>query len=129
MKNIFISHSWRYKDDYEIIFNWLKEELNFYDYSIPKHDNCGENLPNYKLKECIKNQIRYSSIVIIIGGMYASYSDWIDFEINTAHEMNKCIILIKPRGNERLPINAQSKADIIIGWNKNSLIKAIKECN
>jgi len=129
MKNIFISHSWRYHDDYETVFKWLKEELNFYDYSIPRHDNCGEKLPNSKLKECIENQIRYSSIVVIIGGMYASYSDWMDFEIDTAYEMGKCIILIKPWGNQRLPLNAQIKATKTVGWNKNSLISAIKECS
>jgi len=34
MTNIFISHSWRYKDEYETIHRWLKEELNFYDYRV-----------------------------------------------------------------------------------------------
>ena len=128
MKNIFISHSWRYQEDYKTIYKWLKEELYVYDYSIPEHDNCGENLTDYELKQCIKNQIRYSSIVIIIGRISASYSDWIKFEIDTAYEMGKCIILIKPWGHERLPLVGQSKANKIIGWNKYSLIKAIKEC-
>jgi len=128
MKNIFISHSWNYKQDYKTIFKWLKDGLNFYDYSIPKHDNCGEKLSEYNLKKCIENQIRYSSIVVIVGGMYVSYSDWIDFEIKTAYEMKKCIILIKPWGNERLPLSAQLYATKIINWNKKSLIEAIKEC-
>ena len=129
MKNIFISHSWRYQEEYKTIYQWLKEELSFYDYSIPMHDNCGEKLLNYKLKECIRTQIRYSSIVIIIGRIAASHSEWINFEINTAYEMGKCIILIKPWGHERLPDNAKRKADYIIGWNKSSLINAVKSCN
>lgn len=129
MKNIFISHSWRYQEEYKTIYQWLKEELSFYDYSIPMHDNCGENLPNYRLKECIENQIRYSSIVIIIGRIAASYSEWINFEIDTAYEMDKCIILIKPWGHERLPDNAKEKSNYLVNWNKNSLIKTIKKCN
>ena len=127
MKNIFISHSWRYPQDYETIYNWLKDGLKFYDYSIPKDDNCGEDLSEYQLKKCIENQIRYSSIVVIIGRIAASYSDWINFEIDTAYEMGKCIILIKPWGHERLPYSAQLMANEIVGWNKDSLIKAIKK--
>jgi len=84
-------------------------------------------LPNYKLRKCIKNQIRYSSIVIIIGRLATSYSEWINFEIDTAYDMNKYIILIKPWGNVNLPLNAQIKASKIINWNKNSLITTIKE--
>ena len=128
MKNIFISHSWRYKKDYETVFNWLKEELSFYDYSIPKHDNCGEKLSEYELKKCIENQIKYSSIVVIVGGMYASYSEWIEYEIKKAYEMGKCIILIKPWGNKKLPEIAKKYATKIVNWNKKSLIDAIKEC-
>jgi hypothetical protein len=127
MKNIFISHSWRY-DDYQTVYNWLKEELSFYDYSIPEHDNCGENLSEYELKKCIENQIKYSSIVVIIGRIAVSYSKWIEFEIDTAYKMGKCIILIKPWGNERLPENAKNKATEIIGWNKKSLVEAVKNC-
>lgn len=129
MKNIFISHSWRYQEEYKTIYQWLKEELSFYDYSIPEHDNCGENLTDYELKKCIENQIKFSSIVIIIGRIAASYSEWINFEIDTAYEMGKCIILIKPWGHERLPDNAKRKANYIIGWNKDSLINAVKSCD
>ena len=129
MKNIFISHSWRYNEEYKTVYKWLKEELNFYDYSIPQHDNCGNNLSDYELRKCITNQIKYSSIVVIIGRIAASYSEWINFEIDTAYEMNKCIILIKPWGNVRLPENAKNKATDIVNWNKNSLIEAIKKCN
>ena len=57
--------------------------------------------------------------------MYASYSDWIDFEISTAISQNKYIIGVKPWGQERIPSVVNDNADIMVGWNKKSVIDAI----
>lgn len=126
MTKIFISHAWKYDKHYWTVYNWIKEKLNIADYSIPEHDNCGDELSDKKLKECIDEQIRQSQIVIILSGMYVSYSDWIQYEIEKAYEMGKYIIGVKPWGNERLPQIVQDKADVIVGWNKDSIINAIK---
>lgn len=57
--------------------------------------------------------------------MYTAYSDWIDFEIDTSVEKNKYIIGLKPWDQERIPTKIQDNADIMVGWNKNSVINAI----
>ena len=126
MTKIFISHAWKYDEHYWRVYNWIKEELSIADYSIPEHDNCGDKLTNKKLKECIDEQIRQSRIVIILSGMYVSYSDWIKYEIEKACEMGKYIIGVRPWGNAKLPKIVQDKANIIVGWNKDSIIEAIK---
>ena len=59
--------------------------------------------------------------------MYAKYSRWIDFEIDTAVAMDKPIIGIRPWGQERVPIKIQENADIMIGWNSAPLVQAVRD--
>ncbi len=131
--HLFISHAWRYSDDYSTVVKWLNEaqdegKLTWKNYSVPYHDpliDPGTPVGKNKLKELLKNQIRPASKIIVISGMYVAYSEWIDFEIDTAVSMNKYIIGLKPWGQERIPQKVQDNADIMVGWNKNSLINAI----
>jgi hypothetical protein len=43
-----------------------------------------------------------SSVVLILAGVYATYSKWIDAEIRIAKEYGKPIIAIEPWGSEEL---------------------------
>lgn len=131
--NIFISHAWKYTEHYNKIVQWLNEAkndgiLNWKNYSVPEHDpliDPNSSSGNTKLKNELRDQIEPASIVLVLAGMYVSYSDWIDFEIDTAVNSNKYIIGIEPWGQERLPSKVSNNADIIVGWNKNSVINAI----
>lgn len=131
--HIFISHAWKYTEHYKKVVQWLNEAksegiLNWNNYSVPEHNplidpdsSSGKNT----LKNELKNQIKPTSIVLVLAGMYVSYSDWIDFEIDTAVNSNKYIIGIEPWGQERIPSKVSNNADIMVGWNKNSVINAI----
>ena len=113
--NLFISHAWKYNEDYYTVEKWLKsakenEELIYKNYSVPQHDpliDSNSIIGKKKLKEMLKTQIRPSSAVIIISGMYANYSEWIDFEIETAISMEKYIIGLKPWGQQHIPTKIQ----------------------
>jgi len=65
--------------------------------------------------------------IIIIAGMYAAYSDWIDYEIDEALRMGKSIIGVKPWNQQRTPVRIQNAATIMVGWNSASVINAVKE--
>ncbi|WP_306542746.1 TIR domain-containing protein [Anaerotignum sp.] len=131
--HIFISHAWKYSSDYNKIVEWLNEAqeeglLTWKNYSVPEHDpkiDPNTTVGKSKLKEALKNQISPASKIIVLAGMYASYSDWIDFEISTAISQNKYIIGVKPWGQERIPSVVNDNADIMVGWNKKSVIDAI----
>lgn len=130
--NIFISHAWKYSEHYSKIVQWLNEaqkegRLTWKNYSVPEHDpliNPDSSGGKKQLKEELKRQIAPVSKVIILAGMYASYSDWIDFEIDTAVDYEKYIIGVKPWGQERVPLKISSNA-FMVGWNKESVINAI----
>lgn len=125
--NLFISHSWKYNDHYEDLLNLLNNsDLNFSDYSVPKNDPI-HNAGNYfQLRQAIKNQISSASCVIILAGVYSTYSKWINIEIELAKLLRKKIIAIEPFASERTSQKVKDTADIIVGWNTQSIVNAIK---
>lgn len=58
--------------------------------------------------------------------MYVNYSDAILDEIEIARKYNKPIIAVTPWGNSNIPIIVQQVSKTIIGWNKNSIVEAIR---
>lgn len=125
--HIMISHSWSYNAHYNIVCDWLNDAAYFYwsNYSVCC-DNPLNTTSEKELKERLKNQISNSSCIVVLSGMYSAYSKWIDFEIDTAYEMNKPIIGVKPWGQERVPIKIQNKSNVMVGWNSLSVINAIR---
>ena len=64
---------------------------------------------------------------LILSGMYVSYSRWINYEIDTATEMGKPIIGVKPWGQERIPAKVSENASVIVGWNSASVVQAVRD--
>ncbi len=127
---VFISHSWKYSDAYETLKKWLDDEPRFeyLNHSVPKDDSIHTNGTDKELYTAIQNKISNCHCVVILAGVYSSYSKWIDKEIQLAKIVyDKPIIAIQPWGSERTSKLVKDNADKIIGWNKNSLISAIKE--
>ena len=126
---LFISHCWDYRKDYETVEKWIKEsDITWKNMSIPVH-NPKDASSDRELATKIDNNIRQSSVFIVIAGMYAAQKNrpWINFEIDSALQYNKKILAIKPRGNERLPTKISEKANKIVNWNSSSVIDGIKE--
>lgn len=122
-----ISHSWDYASQYDTIKDWLDNAQYFLwtNYSVPITQPLSADGIR-ELKQKIRTRISLCSCVIILSGMYVAYSEWIDFEIDTAVSMEKPIIGIKPWGQERIPVTIQNNADIIVGWNSSAIIDAIR---
>lgn len=96
MYHIFISHAWNYSDAYNTVVNWLNEaqeegKLTWTNYSVPEHDPVDANNTK-KLQAALDAQIKPASKVIVISGMYAAYSDWINYEIDQSVNYGKYII-------------------------------------
>jgi len=103
--DLFISHAWRYNGDYYRLEKLLKEAplFKWRNYSVPEHDplvDPNTTVGKVKLTDLLKNQIRPVNCIIILGGMYAHYSDWILKEIELANSYNKPIIAVYPWGQK-----------------------------
>lgn len=125
---ILISHSWDYSSDYETIKGWLDDAKNFSwtNYSVPLSKPLDVKTKR-ELKEKIRSRISLCSCVIILSGMYVSYSEWIDYEIDTALELGKPIIGVRPRGQERIPTKVSNNADVMVGWSSASIVQAVRD--
>jgi len=126
-RRLFISHAWTYDSHYWKLIEWFNEEPNFNwtNYSVPSHNGCSEKTKK-GLKECLTNQMSPAQGIIILAGMYAAHSDWIDYEIDEAIRMEKTIIGVRPWGQERTPVKIQDASDTIVNWNSASIISAIR---
>ena len=130
--NLFISHSWRYSDAYERLVALLKKRqyFEFRDYSVPLNDPI-HNAPNTTaLRQAISNHMQPCHVVLIMAGVYATYSKWINIEINLAKNgfsRAKPIIAIRPWGAEHISVPVSAAADTIVGWNTESIVRAIRE--
>ncbi|MCB7512448.1 TIR domain-containing protein [bacterium 210917-SL.2.15] len=130
--HIFISHSWAYSDAYEKLINLLDKDSSFSyaDYSVPKDDPIHDAGTSKELYEAIKTQMSKASVVLILAGVYSTYSKWINKEIEIAQNefsTAKPIIAIQPWGAEKTSSVVKDAADKIVGWNSSSIINAIKD--
>ena len=130
--NLFISHSWSYGDHYEKLINLLEKRkyFKFTDYSVPKDDPIHNADNDDALREAIRKQMSLCSVVLVMAGVYSTYSRWIDEEINLAQSgftSPKPILAIKPRGNTRMSTRVTNAANEIVNWNTESIVKAIRK--
>lgn len=129
--NLFLSHSWSYSDAYERLIALLKKRpyFDFKDYSVPKDDPI-HNAPNsQELYEAIKRQIAPCHVVLVMAGVYATYSTWIKKEMRiakTEFQYPKPVIAIKPWAQTNVSRFVDENADEIVGWNTDSIVDAIR---
>ena len=78
----------------------------------------------------ISEKIRNCHVVLVMAGVYSTYSKWINVEIEVAKnefQWEKPIIAIEPWGSERTSQHVKNNADLIVGWNTDSIVSAIRE--
>lgn len=129
---IFISHSWNYDNQRDKLVNLLDERKYFHwrDYSVPIDDPLHTNGTDKELRDKIAEQIRQSSIVIVLAGVYASHSKWIKKEIEIAKNYfsaPKPILAVEPWGSEKTSRYVKDEATEIVRWNTERIVKAIRD--
>ncbi len=125
---LFVSHAWRYGERYERAINFLNAAPHFSwtNYSVPIAKKF-EQMSTRALEEELRQQIRPAQCVVVLAGMYAAHSDWIQFEIDHAKSLGKPILGIIPWGAERTPMSVSLAANKMVGWNSASIVSGIRE--
>jgi hypothetical protein len=124
---LFISHSWTYSDYYNGVIKLIKQGgISFYDHSVPLHDPIHTNGTQKQLRAAIDAQMRGTSCIIILAGVYATHSKWINEEIEIANIYGKNIIAIEPWGAERTSAVVKSHAVAVVKWQAKSIADAIR---
>lgn len=127
---LFISHSWTYGDAYEKLVKFFKEHPNFSwtNYSVPKDDPIHSANNDTQLYNAIKAQIAPVNCVVMLAGVYSTYSKWINKEIQISKtDFNKPIIAVEPCGSEKTSKIVKDNADQIVKWQSASIVQAIRD--
>ena len=130
--DLFISHAWRYSDDYDRFTRLLDAApyFSYRNYSAPKDRPLvfpGSHASDTFLRALIDKKIRPVNAVVVLSGMYYYYHDWMQTEIDIACSYCKPIIAVKPWGNQTVPQQVASVADATVGWNTDSIVDTIRK--
>lgn len=79
------------------------------------------------IKSRLRQKISDSDIVIGLAGVYASHSDWMVWELDTALNKDIPIIGVIPRGNVRSSTAVTSRSKEDVRWNTESIVAAIRK--
>jgi hypothetical protein len=79
------------------------------------------------VKSVLKDRIKSSNIVLALAGIYASHSDWMIWELDTAKDNGIPILGIIPRGHERVSTEVYSRSKLDVRWNTESIVEAIRK--
>lgn len=126
--SVFISHSWDHVDDLKNLRSLLRERGYFhveFNEVSPDERIKSEN-PAY-IRRRLKEKIANSDIVLGIAGVYASHSDWMEWELDTALEENVPIVGVIPRGQERISKSVTDRSVEDVHWNTESIVKVIRK--
>lgn len=113
--------------------NWLiffdkYPSFKWSDYSVPINDPIHTRGTDRELYEAIKGKIQLVNCVVIMAGVYSSYSKWINKEIEISKQIfDKPIIAVEPWDSERTSILVKENADVVVKWNSASIISAIRD--
>ena len=125
---IFISHSWSYTEDLVALQNLLNLRgyfnVQFLEASKKTPIN-SEHAPY--VKTVLKNRIVNSDIVLALAGVYAAYSDWMIWELDTALANRIPIVGVIPRGQIRVSAEVRSRSKEDIRWWTESIVAAIRQ--
>ena len=129
--NLFISHSWRYSDQYDRLISLLNERgyFSFNDYSVPEDDPVHNAGNDKQLRAAIHNHMQPCHIIVVLAGVYSTYSKWINIELDLAKngfQEAKPVLAIRPWASQHVSTPVQDAADEIVGWNTESVVAAIR---
>ncbi len=133
MYDIFITHAWRYHDDWVRLASLLDAEksIKWRNFSVPWYDPALD--PNTELgaravRNWLEGQIRPVMATVLLDSVYAvkSARKWIDLEVEISRAHAKPVIAIPARGSDLISDQAESLADGTAGWNARDIIGAIE---
>ena len=124
---IFISHSWTHSEDLEALHKLLNSRgyFNVEFLEASKKTPINSQQATY-VKSVLKTRILNSDIVLALAGIYASYSDWMVWELDTAKKNNIPIVGVIPRGQERISKEVYNRSIVDVKWNTESIVSAIR---
>lgn len=126
--NVFISHSWDHVEDLKNLRTLLEERGYFQvDFTEASPENPIHSDKNQYVRIALSRKIGESNVILGIAGIYASYSEWMQWELDKAIEKGIPIVGVKPWGNSNISKVVSDRAKEVVNWNTESIVTAIRK--
>ena len=130
--HLFISHSWRHRERYDLLKKLLQNRprFEFEDHSVTKDDPIHDDPTAAELRAALRRKIAPCDVVLVIAGVDATYSRWINEEIRLAQDSfnpPKPIVAVEPRGSDHTSKVVKDAAAATAKWNARSIVDAIRK--
>lgn len=125
---LFISHRWEYDNLLQNLKNLLNERGYFSAEYYQIEKDCPINSEKASVIQAnITKRLKESDVVLAIAGVSASYSEWMQWEMDKALELGLKIVGVIPRGNERISQEVDKRSVEDVRWNTESVVEAIRK--
>lgn len=125
---LFISHRWDYDDTLQALKNLIDSRGYFPATYTQIEKTCPIDSDHaWVIKANITKHLKESDVVLAIAGIYASYSDWMQWEMDQAKELGLKVIGVIPRGQERISTEVFNRSVVDVYWNADSIVDAIRK--
>jgi len=124
---LFISHSW----DHDDVLQDLKNLIDSRGYFPATYTQIEKDCPidsdkAWVIKANITKRLQESDVVLAIAGVYASYSEWMQWEMDKAKDLGLKVIGVIPRGQEHISHEVFNRSAVDVRWNADSIVDAIR---
>lgn len=128
MINIFVSHSWDHLNDLRILRNLLNNRGYFnVEFLEVTPDVAFNSNKIYYLHMKVGELIEKADILIGLAGVYASHSDWMQWEMDKAKSLGKPILGVIPWGQTNISNEVAKRADDMCRWNTESIVEKLRK--
>jgi hypothetical protein len=134
MWDLFITHAWRYHEDWIRISELLDAEsgLSWRNFSVPWHDPAMD--PNTEVggrfvRDWLETQIIPVNGVILLASVYerGSAKRWVSLELEFARHHGKPVVAVPAHGSTALSDEVARLADAVAPWEARTIIATFKE--
>lgn len=101
------------------------KRIRFADYSVHEEDPIHSASHVRDLEDAIFRKIARSHVIVIPNGVYATYSKWIKRKIRGSRAMNKSILAVNPRDQQRRSSIVADAAAETAEWTRYGVVAGI----
>lgn len=125
--SLFISHSWDHNDTLQNLKNLLNSRGYFPAVYTQVEKDCPINSDDASVvKANITKRLNNSDVLLAIAGVFATHSEWMQWEMDKAKELGLNVIGVIPRGQERISQEVYNRSVVDVRWNADSIVDAIR---
>jgi hypothetical protein len=126
--SLFISHNLDHNDVLQDLKNLIDSRCCFPAIYTQIEKNCAvDSEKAWEIKANVAKRFQESDVVLAIAGVFASHSEWMQWEMDKAKDLGLKVIGIIPKGQEQLSNEVFCRSVEDVRWDADSIVDAIRK--